>query len=110
MQQTAQQHKPPVKDPELGASAKQAYWLVAVLLLICAVVTALTVRFFVDIHYSNLLLQANNQAGTSQTELSKEQYDVNFLINNSGQLNCYALRSSYVRNLCFTHDHTPSQL
>lgn len=110
MQHTARGGTSPGKNLEPVASARQAYWLVAVLLLICAVVTALAVRFFIDIHYNNLLLQANNQAGTTQTELGKEQYDVNFLINNSGQLNCYALRSDYVRNLCFTHDHIPSQL
>jgi hypothetical protein len=85
-------------------------WKVILLVIFCSVVTGLTVNFFNNLHYSNLLLQANNQAGSAQTELGKEQYDVKFLINNNKiQFNCYDLRSDYARNICYMHENIPTK-
>lgn len=81
-------------------------WKVVVIVLICSLVTGLGVRFFENIHYSNLLLQLTGQANTSQAQLSTEQTDFKYVINHDpGQLNCYQLQSSSDRNICYAHDH-----
>lgn len=77
---------------------------VLALVIVFSAGTGLIVNFFDNIHYNNLLSQVNDQVGTAQTELGNEHYDLKFLINNSGQLNCYDLHSSFTRNLCQTHN------
>jgi len=66
-------------------------------------------HLFDNVRYSSQILQANNQASTAQTTLSKEEYNVKFLINNSATpINCYDLQSDYARGICSTHDHSTS--
>jgi hypothetical protein len=79
------------------------------LIVLFAIITGLLVNFFDSVHYSNIVSQADGQASSAQAVLGKEQYDVKFLINNTGnkQINCYDLRSDYARGLCTTHDNTP---
>lgn len=73
----------------------------------CVVVTGAAVRFWDNIHYNHLLLQANSRADTAQIQLSQEKQDIRFMIKNDNhQLNCYDLQSSYDRGLCRTHDQT----
>lgn len=96
------------KYPSL-ISRKYGQWKVVLLVIVFSVMTMVMVNFFDNLHYSNLLLQANGQATVAQTQLGKEQYDVKYLIdNNTHQLNCYDLLSTYARNICNTHDHNPA--
>jgi hypothetical protein len=78
------------------------------LIILCSIITGLAVNFFNSVHYSNTLSQADGQASSAQAEVGKEQYDVKFLINNTGtkQINCYDLRSDYAREICSRHDNT----
>lgn len=83
-------------------------WRIILIGLALLIILGLMVNFFENLHYGNLILQANDQTSTAQAELSKEQYNVQYLINNaSGQINCYNLRSNYARNLCNTHNDFP---
>lgn len=75
-----------------------------VLIIVFSAGTGLIVNFFDNIHYNNLLSQVSGQVGTAQAELGNEHYDLKFLINNTGQLNCYDLHSNYARNICQTHN------
>jgi hypothetical protein len=82
------------------------------LIILFAIITGLLVNFFNSVHYSNIVSQADGQTSSAQSELGKEQYDVKFLVNNTGnkQINCYDLRSDYDRGLCSTHDNTAGNL
>ncbi len=96
------------KQGKFSKDVTNVIWVALVLIIVLSVITGLVVNFFENVHYNNLLSQANNQAGSIQTELNKEQYDVKLLIDNgNGQFNCYELRSDYARNLCFSHQSTP---
>lgn len=93
--------KPPrfYREPHLSFNQSVA------LIIIFAIITGLLVNFLDKIHYSNLLSQADGQAGLAQEELGKEQYDVKFLINNNSMpINCFDLRSDFARSLCTTHN------
>lgn len=73
--------------------------------ILCSLVTGVTVDFLNTVHYSNEVSQADSKATASQMELGKEQSDVKFLISNSSnQFNCYDLHSDYARNLCYEHE------
>lgn len=78
------------------------------LIILFSIITGLAVNFFNSVHYSSLISQADGQASLAQATLGKSQYDVKFLISNTGskQINCYDLRSDYARGLCGVHDNT----
>lgn len=72
--------------------------------LLCIIITAVVVRFVDNLHFNNLIAQANNQAAVSQTQSTQQRYDIKFLIDNAGSLNCYDLHSDYARGVCNGHD------
>jgi hypothetical protein len=94
------------RKPMPRTDSRAYSWLFVVFIVGGSIATGLLVNFLDELHYSNLLLQANGQASAAQTALGKEEYDVKFLINNgSTQLNCFNLRSDYARRICNTHDN-----
>lgn len=81
-------------------------WRILILVIICCAITGLVVRFFVDVHYSNQLLQVSGQATSAQSSLGAQQYDFQFLLkHDNNQINCYELHSQYDRTVCFTHNN-----
>lgn len=98
--------KQAMKQSEVQPSLSYRMWKVILVIALLLLITGLVVNFFDNLHYSNLLLQADGQVDSTQAQLSKGQYDVKFLINNSnGQINCYELCSTNARNICRTHDN-----
>ncbi len=94
-----------LKTPRFYREPHLSFNQTIVLIVVLTVITGLLVNFFDKIHYSNLLSQADGQAGLAQEELGKEQYDVKFLINNNNlPINCFDLRSDFTRSLCATHN------
>jgi hypothetical protein len=93
-------------DLSLTPSDRRSFnWRVFFLVLACSAITAGIVRFSENLHYSNSLLQANDQTNSAQTQLAAEQRDVKFIISHdNSQLNCYEMQSSYDRNLCNLHN------
>ena len=82
-----------------------AIWSVIFILIIACVITGAIVNFINKVHYTNVLLGLQHQANAAQGQLSKEKYDVSFIIKNyGGSINCYDLQSSYARGLCNQHN------
>lgn len=103
-----QEARKPKANVSSGKDIGNLVWVALVLIVLCSLATGLLVNFFNNLHYNNLLLKVNGQASAAQAELSKEQYDAKFIISNGGtQLNCYDLRSSYVRGICYKHEGLP---
>lgn len=86
-------------------SNTQFVWSVVILVIFFSAVSALAAVFFVNLHYNNEVLSANDQASTAQAQLKSEQTDVQFLIqHDTNQINCFQLSSPYDRNICNTHN------
>lgn len=77
--------------------------LAAFLVVATAILSAATMNAYDNLRYSNLLSQADSKTTAAQTELGKQQYDIRFLIGNSGnQWNCYVFASNYAKSICKT--------
>lgn len=80
-------------------------WSVFVLVVFCSVLTGLAALFFTNLHYSNQIINDNNEISSYQTQVKSEQHDIQFIIEHDNtQINCYELNSSYDRNICNSHN------
>ena len=86
-------------------SNAQFVWSIVILVVFFSALSALAAVFFVNIHYNNEVVSANDQASSAQAQLKSEQSDVNFVIqHDDNQINCFQLSSSYDRNICNSHN------
>ena len=77
---------------------------VALLIIICIIITGIGVHFLDSLYYDSRLLSDSGQIVTTKNELGRARYDIKFLIGNSQQtINCYQLRSNYDQSLCYKH-------